>query len=78
MSEVDVYPQVDESFIRNRVESRYAFTFFPKICFLTGKIIWLKVAYKETAMWTGPGDPVFETNWYDKDAYLIAKLRGFV
>jgi hypothetical protein len=27
-------------------------------------------------MWTGPDFPEFEDQWYKKDEYLIAKLKG--
>ncbi len=52
------------------------FVIFPKTCAISGKYIWLRYAYKETNMYTGPGDPIFGYMWYDKDAYLIAKLKG--
>jgi hypothetical protein len=27
-------------------------------------------------MWLGPGEPVFEHHWIDKNQYLMAKLKG--
>ena len=47
-----------------------------KKCHVTRKFIWLKYAYQEVAMWTGPGEPFFAERWYDKDTYLIEKLKG--
>jgi hypothetical protein len=38
--------------------------------------LWLTKAYKGTAMWLGPGEPVFEHHWIDKNQYLMAKLKG--
>jgi hypothetical protein len=36
------------------------------------------MAYEQTAMWTGPGDPVFEYRYYDKNEFLIEKIKGNV
>lgn len=64
------------AFKKHCIGTEYKFTYFPKNCFLSNKRIWLEKAYKQTAMWTGPGDPVFESRWYNKDEYLIAKIKG--
>lgn len=58
------------------VGREYKFAFLPKKCHKTKTLIWLKYGYKITAMYTGPGDPVFDYRWYKKDEYLIAKLKG--
>ena len=60
------------------IGTQLKFAIFPKKCHLTGKRIWLTKAYKQTAMWTGPGDPAFEYRWYDKKEFLIARLKGTV
>lgn len=39
-------------------------------------MLWLRKAYVQTAMWTGPGDSVFEHRWYDKDEFLLYELKG--
>ena len=54
------------------------FVILPRHCSISNKILWLTYAYKQTAMWTGPGDPVFEERWYDKNEFLIAKLKNIV
>lgn len=51
------------------------FVFFPKRCFISEKILWLEYAYRQTAMYTGPGQPVFEYRWYDKTEFIIAKIK---
>ena len=51
---------------------------WPRRCYFTNKILFLKYVYKQTAMWTGPGDPVFEYRWYDKEEFLVNKLKGVV
>jgi hypothetical protein len=52
------------------------FVWFPKRCSNSGKLIWLKNAYKGTRMITGPGEPVFEYRWYEKHEYLLLKIKG--
>lgn len=60
------------------IGTQLKFAFTPKKCHISGKRIWFKKAYKQTAMWTGPGDPAFEHRWYNKDEFLIAKIKGTV
>ena len=50
------------------------FAWLPKICEISGKKIWLKRGYRLTRMITGPGDPIFEHRWHDKNAHIIWKL----
>ena len=61
-----------------RIGTQLKFVIFPRRCASSGKYIWLKYAYKETYMYTGPGDPVYEYIWYDKSEYLIARLKGLL
>ena len=56
--------------------TEYKFTWFPQKCYISGKKLWLQNAYRRTAMWTGPGTPVIEHRWYDKDEFLIARIKG--
>jgi hypothetical protein len=54
------------------------FALFPRRCYYTGKYLWLKPAYKGTAMITGPGEPVFESRWCDSKEYLFLKIKGVI
>lgn len=54
------------------------FVWFPKKCYYTDKSIWFERAYKGTAMWTGPGDPVFEHRWITRKEFLFAKIKGII
>jgi hypothetical protein len=64
-------------FYRNRyLGAELKFAWLPKICNLTGKRIWLKKSYRLTlAMWTGPGDTIFEYKWHSKNAHIIWMLQ---
>lgn len=69
---------IDDPFKRRCVGTQLKFTLWPRWCHFTGRTLWFKNAYKQTAMITGPGDPVFEYRWYDKEEFLIAKIKGIV
>lgn len=71
-SGVDAYDGFKSHCIGNELK----FTILPKKCYITGKILWLEYAYKQTAMWTGPGDPIFEYRWCDKTEFLVARIKG--
>ena len=74
----DSEPQAYDPFKNRCIGTEYKFVWYPRQCHITGKKLWLKKAYMQTAMWTGPGDPAFEYRWYDKDEFLIARLKGTV
>lgn len=60
------------------IEERLKFILWPKRCHLTHKTLWLEYAYEQVAMYTGPGDPVYDYRYYDQNEFLIAKIRGEV
>jgi hypothetical protein len=71
------------SFHRHCIGTQYKFVLFPKRCFITSKLLWLTYAYKQTAMYTGPGDPpAFETRWADRTEFikfcLMEKYNGIM
>ena len=60
------------------IDTSIVFVMWPRRCYFTNKILFLKYVYRQTAMWTGPGDPVFEYRWYDKNEFIKAKLQELV
>jgi hypothetical protein len=54
------------------------FCFIPRRCYYSKKVLWLKNVYKGTAMWTGPGEPVFESRWCDTKEFLLQQIKGKV
>lgn len=52
------------------------FLLWPEKCELTGKRLWLRFAYKGTAVWSGPGDPAYEVRYRDKIEHLMWILKG--
>lgn len=68
----------DYDFIRHCLGWRLEFSLLPRRCHYTKKSVWLKRAYRGTAMWNGPGTPVFEDRWIDKKSYIFLKLKGTI
>lgn len=52
-----------------------AFAWRPHRCHLSKRLIWLRYAYVGTAMYTGPGEPIFEHRWHDDIEHLIWALK---
>ena len=71
-------PYMDETYdpFLNRAIWKLTFAWRPHRCYFSNKWIWGKLGYQGTAMWTGPGTPVFETNWLTKEEFLIGILKG--
>lgn len=47
----------------------------PKRCFLSGQDLWGKKAYKGVRYIHGPGDPVEDVYWIEKNEFLIWRLK---
>lgn len=65
-----------DGFDRNCIGRRRIFCLWPRRCWLSGRWLWMRWVYQRTAMWTGPGDPVFEHRWYDPSEFLLYELKG--
>jgi phage-related protein len=59
----------------DRAQWQLKFAWLPKRCLLSNKCIWLKFAYRGRAMYTGPGDPVFEDHWHETTEHIIWQLK---
>ncbi len=51
------------------------FCWWPQRCEITDQRLWLCLAYRGTAMWTGPGDPVYEFRYHTPTEHLIWQLK---
>lgn len=54
------------------------FSVIPQRCYFSNKLIWMCCGYRGAAMWTGPGEPVFDIRWVDRDEYLLARIKGVI
>jgi hypothetical protein len=51
------------------------FAWLPKICNLTNQRIWLKYAYRLTAIWYRQPDVKGEFRWHEKKAHIMWLLK---
>ena len=68
--------QHDEAFYR-KAKWQTKFLLWPQRCALSNKLLWLCHAHEGTAVWTGPGTPVFEFKYHNLQEHLIWKLKGY-
>ena len=59
----------------DRAKWELKFCWLPKHCLASNKRIWLEFAYRGRAMYTGPGDVVFEDQWHNKVEHIIWQLK---
>jgi hypothetical protein len=71
-----------QSMEQDRLESFYRravwverFAWRPRRCNITGRRLWLTRTMMGVAMWTGPGDPVFEFKWHDYKEHTAWLLK---
>lgn len=67
---------INYKFKKYSTVTEYTFILFPRKCHFTNKWLWLKFAYKQTAIYRLPGGPMVETRYYDRDQFLIKKFAG--
>lgn len=68
----------DSIFKRKCISWELKISIWPRRCHYTDRLIWFKTAYKGTAILYGPGDPVFEHRWVEKNQYLLEKIKGTI
>jgi hypothetical protein len=73
----DLEFMIDETnSFRQRAVWTLQFAWLPHYCDITQKLIWLQLAYRGRAVWTGPGSDAVETRWHDRHEHLIYILKG--
>ena len=70
------YHPRDDWFYRNCVGWQLKFVWWPGTCDLTGRRLWLELAYRGTSLLAGPGDTIMDHRWHDKNEHLIFKIKG--
>jgi len=65
----------DDDAFYNRAYWRQRFMWRPRRSALTGRWLWLRRVYEGTAMWTGPGTPVFEFRYHEPKEHMIWSLK---
>ena len=54
---------------------RLTFLWWPKRSAITGSWLWLRRVYEGTAMYTGPGEAVFEFRYHEPKEHIIWSLK---
>ena len=75
-SEVQTQPRSQDWGLQRAGGWELKFCWIPEYCFLTGKSLWGKRAYRGENWITGPGLPIVEYFWIEKHEFLIWNLRG--
>ena len=60
----------------SRAETELKWSSVPRRCHVSGKWMWLTLAYCADYIISGPGDPAVWTRWYSREEMLILKLKG--
>lgn len=60
----------------HRAQWNIEFLWVPRRCKLSRKFLWLCWAYRGTVMWTGPGEPHYESIWHERNKHLIWILKN--
>jgi len=68
----------DEAFKRRCIGWQLKYSLWPRRCHYTKKLLWLTLAYEGTSILTGPGEPIFEHRWCERQEYLFLKIKGTV
>jgi hypothetical protein len=65
--------QAEDAFTRRAIW-RERFIFWPKRSHLTNRWLFCRRVIEGTAMWTGPGDPVFEYRYHEPKEHTLWQL----
>jgi len=68
----------DQTFKRRCIGWELKYSLIPRRCFYTGKWLWLTLAYRGVSMLTGPGEPIFDVRWCERQEYLFLKIKGTI
>jgi len=69
----------DHHFKRCIKGRKLKFTLLPRRCYITKRIMWLEFAYCITSGYQqGNMNYLYENRWYDKNEYLVARLKDLI
>lgn len=67
---------LEEDWGLNKVQNwKLKLCWLRQTCFLTGKQLWGRWAYHGVRMITGPGTPVYDHYWIDRNEFVIWNLK---
>ena len=59
----------------SRARYSYKYSIWPRRCYKTNQWLWLTLAVRGHAVWTGPGEPVTEYRWYHKHEGMMIMIK---
>jgi len=65
---------IDHEFLE-RADVKLLWCLWPRNCQSSKKLLWFTQAYRATRTWTGPGEPVVEHRWYNRNEFIILRLK---
>jgi hypothetical protein len=65
-------------FKRRCIGWKLKYSIWPRRCHYTNKLLWFTLAYHGVGMICGPGEPVFEDRWCNRQEYLFLKIKGSI
>ena len=70
----------DYHFKRCIMGRKLKFTLLPRRCYITKRIMWLENVYCITAGYRAGNDMdyLYEHRWYDKNEYIVARLKDLI
>ena len=79
MSPIPEYIHVtsdEDALLYIRAEWQLCRVKWPHRCEISGRRLWPSTwAYRGRAVYTGPGEPVVETRWHDREEHIIWQLK---
>jgi hypothetical protein len=70
------YEQLLEPYLKKASDWQLKFAVVPQRCAVSGQRIWLEHAYRGTRVITGPGTPVIEHYWINRNEFVIWRLKN--
>jgi hypothetical protein len=70
------YEQLLEPYIKRVQDWQLKFAVVPHRCAVSGQRIWLELAYRGTRIVTGPGTPIVEHFWINRNEFVIWRLKN--
>ena len=64
-------------FKRRCIGWKLKFVLWPKRCYFSGKLLWLRFAYQGTSILTGQ-DLDFEFMWVERKEWLFQRIKGSI
>jgi hypothetical protein len=73
--EIYMPDEYDDKRFLSQDDTELKWSLWPRRCHISGRWLWLTLAYCARYVITGPGDPCIWIRWYSREEMLILKLK---